>query len=145
MKLKSEAKFEEKLTCGSKNDIRNLVNFNVSSGKSENVNFDVLFLSKVYYIWAKYRGVMCHNSAECAKFEEELTCAFKNDIEFDKFWPNNWKSQNLHFNRLFLTKVYKLVNFASGFRLQLMHMSLIKSNRSSLTHLHGFQLLVLLP
>ena len=33
----------------------------------------------------KYRGVMCHNSAECAKFEEELTCAFKNDIEFDKF------------------------------------------------------------
>ena len=93
----------------------------------------------------KYRGVMCHNSAECAKFEEELTCAFKNDIEFDKFWPNNWKFQNLHFNGLFFTKVYKLVNFTSGFRLQLMHISLIKSIRSSLTHLHGFQLLVLLP
>ena len=93
----------------------------------------------------KYRGVMCHNSAEWAKFEEELTCAFKNDIEFDKFWPNNWKFQNLHFNGLFFTKVYKLVNFTSGFRLQLMHISLIKSIRSSLTHLHGFQLLVLLP
>ena len=93
----------------------------------------------------KYRGVMCHNSAECAKFEEELTCAFKNDIEFDKFWPNNWKFQNLHFNGLFFTKVYKLVNFTSGFSLQLMHISLIKSIRSSLTHLHGFQLLVLLP
>ena len=93
----------------------------------------------------KYRGVMCHNSAECAKFEEELTCAFKNDIEFDKFWPNNWKFQNLHFNGLFFTKVYKLVNFTSGFRLQLMHISLIKTIRSSLTHLHGFQLLVLLP
>ena len=93
----------------------------------------------------KYRGVMCHNSAECAKFEEELTCAFKNDIEFDKFWPNNWKFQNLHFNGLFFIKVYKLVNFTSGFRLQLMHISLIKSIRSSLTHLHGFQLLVLLP
>ena len=36
MTLKSDAKFEEKLTLGSKNDIRNLVNFNVSSDKSEN-------------------------------------------------------------------------------------------------------------
>ena len=42
MTLKSEAKFEEKLTLGSKNDIRNLVNFNVSSGKSENMHFDGL-------------------------------------------------------------------------------------------------------
>ena len=34
---------------------------------------------------------------------------------------------------------------ASGFRLELMYISLIVSIRSSLTHLHGFQLLVLLP
>ena len=33
--LKSDAKFKEKLTPGSKNDKRNLVNFNVSSEKSE--------------------------------------------------------------------------------------------------------------
>ena len=39
MTLKSDAKFEEKLTLGSKNDIGNLMNFHVSSGKSENVNF----------------------------------------------------------------------------------------------------------
>ena len=38
-----------------------------------------------------------------------------------------------------------LVNFASGFRLELMYISLIVSIRSSFTHLHGFQLLVLLP
>ena len=38
-----------------------------------------------------------------------------------------------------------LVNFVIGFRLELMYISLIKSIRSSLTHLHGFQLLVLLP
>ena len=38
-----------------------------------------------------------------------------------------------------------LVNFVSGFRLELMYISLIESIRSSLTHLHGFQLLVLLP
>ena len=33
---------EEKLALDSKNDIKNLVNFNVSSGRSENLNFDVL-------------------------------------------------------------------------------------------------------
>ena len=42
MTLKSDAKFEEKLTLGSKNDMRNLVNFNASSGKSGNLLFDVL-------------------------------------------------------------------------------------------------------
>ena len=38
-----------------------------------------------------------------------------------------------------------LVNFGSGFRLELMYIFLIENIRSSLTHLHGFQLLVLLP
>ena len=44
MKLKSDAKFEEKLTLGSKNDMRNLVTFNASSTKSGNLHFDVLLL-----------------------------------------------------------------------------------------------------
>ena len=34
MTLKSDTKFEEKLTLGSKNDIMKLVNFNLSPGKS---------------------------------------------------------------------------------------------------------------
>ena len=38
-----------------------------------------------------------------------------------------------------------LVNFVSGFRLELMYISLLKSIRSTLNHPHGFQLLVLLP
>ena len=38
-----------------------------------------------------------------------------------------------------------LVNFVSGLRLELMYVSLIVSSRLSLIHLHGFQLLVLLP
>ena len=41
MTQKSDAKFEEKLTLGSKNDMRNLVNFNESSDKSENFQFDI--------------------------------------------------------------------------------------------------------
>ena len=44
MTLKSDTKFEEKLNLGSKN-VRNLVNFNASSGKSENLHVDVLLLS----------------------------------------------------------------------------------------------------
>ena len=38
-----------------------------------------------------------------------------------------------------------LVNFVSGFRLESLYISLIISIRPSFTHLHGFQLLVLLP
>ena len=36
MTPKSDAKFEEKLAIGSKNDMSNFVNFNASSGKYEN-------------------------------------------------------------------------------------------------------------
>ena len=50
MTLKSGAKFEEKLTVDSKNNIRNLVNFNASSGKSQNLHLGVLHLLKVYHI-----------------------------------------------------------------------------------------------
>ena len=50
MKLKSDVKFEEKLTLISKNDMRNLVNFNASSGKSGNFHFDMLLSSRVYYV-----------------------------------------------------------------------------------------------
>ena len=38
-----------------------------------------------------------------------------------------------------------LVNFVSGFRLELMYIYHIENIRSSLIHLHGFQLPVLLP
>ena len=45
MTWKSDAKFEEKMTLGSKNNMRNLVNSDAGKGKSENLHFDVvLFL-----------------------------------------------------------------------------------------------------
>ena len=47
------AKFEEKPVLGCKNDITNLVNFNTSSSKSENLYFDVLLLSIAYKVSAK--------------------------------------------------------------------------------------------
>ena len=53
--LQGDAKFEEKLALGSKNDMKNFVNFNASSGvwKSENLHFDVLLLSIAYKVSAK--------------------------------------------------------------------------------------------
>ena len=53
MTMKSDAKFEGKLTLGSKNGMKNLVNFNESSDKSENLQFDVLLLSIAYKVPAK--------------------------------------------------------------------------------------------
>ena len=47
MTLKSDAKFEEKLTCGLENDMRNLANFYQSTQKSQNWDFDGILLSKV--------------------------------------------------------------------------------------------------
>ena len=53
MTLKNDPKFEEKLTLGSKNDMRNLVNFNASSGKSGSLHFDVLLLPIAYKVSAE--------------------------------------------------------------------------------------------
>ena len=48
MTLKGDAKFKGKLTCGLKNNFRNLLNFHASSWKSGNLHFDGLLLSKAY-------------------------------------------------------------------------------------------------
>ena len=47
MTLKSDAKFEEELTCYSENDISNLANFHQSTRKCQNLNFDGILLPKV--------------------------------------------------------------------------------------------------
>ena len=66
MTLQSDAKLEEKLTLGSKNNMRNLMNFNASSGKSENLHLDVLLLSVV------------------VKFQELSLLALKKDSNFEE-------------------------------------------------------------
>ena len=83
----------KKLTLGFKNDMRNLVNFNASSGKSENLYFDVLLLLKVYHVWAKkYGGVMHHNTEEWCKIWRRTYLPFEKwHEEFGEFWPNTRK------------------------------------------------------
>ena len=53
MTVEGDAKFEEKLALGFKNYMTSLVNFYASSGKSENLHFDVLLLSIAYEVSAK--------------------------------------------------------------------------------------------
>ena len=60
MKLTSDPNFEDNLTFYLKNDMRNLVNFNTSSGKSKNSVFDGLFLSKVCNVLAKKVQRICY-------------------------------------------------------------------------------------
>ena len=65
MTLMSDAKFEEKLALDSQNDMRNLVNFNMSSGKSENLHFDVLLLLRAHKVSAKKcRQTISHDTKE---------------------------------------------------------------------------------
>ena len=53
MTLKSDAKFEEKLTCGLENDMKNLANFYQNLCKCQNWGFDGVLLSKVENARAK--------------------------------------------------------------------------------------------
>ena len=65
MTLMSDGKCEEKLALGCKNDITNLLNFNTSCGKSENLHFDVLLLSIAYKVSAKKCSrVISHDTGE---------------------------------------------------------------------------------
>ena len=66
MRVESDAKFEEKLAVSFKNDMMNLVNFNASKGKSENLHFEVLLLSIVYikFQLKKRRRVISHDTEE---------------------------------------------------------------------------------
>ena len=53
MTLESDAKFEEKLTCGLENNMRNLENFHQSTWQCQNWYFPGILLSKVQNAQAK--------------------------------------------------------------------------------------------
>ena len=59
MTLKSDTKFQEKLTLGSKKDMGNLVNFHPNTQKSKNFTFmDYFRLNPMRSELKKYRGVI---------------------------------------------------------------------------------------
>ena len=66
MALKIDTKFEGKLTCASKNDMRNLANFHQSTFESLKIG---TFIGSFYpkqkmYELKIYKGVMCYDNEE---------------------------------------------------------------------------------
>ena len=103
MTLNGDAKFKGKLTRGLKNDIRNLVNFNASSGKSGNLHVDVPLLSKAFFRSkiTKQLSLMILNSD--LKFLEKLTFFLKSNMSnLVNFNGSSGKSENLSFDGLLL-------------------------------------------
>ena len=65
MTMKSDAKFKEKLTCGFKYDMRNLVNFHPNTQKSENFFSIGSFCPKyTRFQLQKNRGVIFHDTEQ---------------------------------------------------------------------------------
>ena len=65
MTLKSDAKFEEKLTCSLKYDMKNLAKFHHSIQKCQNWDFDEVFCpNQKIYEFKIYKGYMCHENEE---------------------------------------------------------------------------------
>ena len=78
MTLKSDAKFEETLALSSKSGMKNLVNFNVSSGKPENFYIDVLLFQKyIMFESKKCGGVICHNTEQWRKIWKGTSLCFE--------------------------------------------------------------------
>ena len=66
MTLKSDAKFDKKLTCAFKNDMRNLANFHQTTFESRKIGtlMRSFYPKKKMYELKIYRGVMCHDNEE---------------------------------------------------------------------------------
>ena len=107
MTLKSDAKFEEKLTCGLENDMRNMANFHQSNWKSQNWDIDGLIKSKKSMSLKSTEELSVMTMKNDAKFEEQLTCHFKVDMRnLTNFNQSTLKSQMFSFNVILLSKVY---------------------------------------
>ena len=96
MALNIDAKFEGKLTCAFKNDMRNLANFHQSTFDSLNIwTFIGSFYPKQKIYELKiYRDLCVMTMKNDSKFEQELTCQFKiNMRHLTNFDPSTQKSQ----------------------------------------------------
>ena len=82
MTLESDAKFEEKLTCGLENNMRNLANIYQSTCKSSKLgHWWDSFVQSWKCMSLKFTGELrVKTMNNDAKIEEELTCQFKTDM-----------------------------------------------------------------
>ena len=106
MTLKSDAKFEEKLTCCLENDMRNLANFHQSTRKYQNWNFDGILLLKVETYDSKiYREVVSWQWRMIQKLKKNWLVVLKLTWGTSQIWTQALKSlKNFYFNWLLVTK-----------------------------------------
>ena len=94
--LKCDAKFQEKLILGSKNDMRNLVNYNASSSKSENMHFDVvLLLSRTYKVSSKKAQKNCLSWLWKNMQTLKRNCFFVWKMTWGISWTLTWAVESL--------------------------------------------------
>ena len=111
MTLKGDAKFIGNLACGLKNDIRNLVNFHVSSWKPEKLDFDGFLLSKAYKALdekVQRNYLSWHLWVMQSLKKNELLFAKMTITNLINFNTSSGKSENLHFDVLLLSTAYKV-------------------------------------
>ena len=94
---KSAAKFEEKLTCGLENDMRNLANFHQNTWNCQNWYFHGTLLSKVQNTWATNLQRSYNDTEEWWKIWRGIDLSFQNwHKEFDEFWLENSKVSKMY-------------------------------------------------
>ena len=103
MTVESDAKFEEKLAFGFKNDMTNLVNFNASRGKSENLHLDVvLSIAYITFQLKSTEQLSLMTLKSDPNFEEKLIFCLKNDMRnLMNFNSSSGKPENLYFDGIF--------------------------------------------
>ena len=96
MTRKSDAKFEEKLTCCFKND-KNLVNFDPSTQKSQKFELDWFLLCKVCNFWAKkiQKSYISWQWRLMQNLKKIWLMFAKWQEEFGKFSPEHFKVSKL--------------------------------------------------
>ena len=88
MTPQSDAKFEEKITFGLENNIKNLADFNQSTRASRKIGTLMgFFCPKLKIFELKiYRGVMCHENEEWCKNWRGIDFSVQNwHGQFDEF------------------------------------------------------------
>ena len=97
MTLESDAKFEEKLTCGLENNMRNLANFHQSTESLKIRTLMGFFCPKLNIYELKiYRGVMCYDNEEWCKNWRGTDFSVQNwHEEFDEFWSKHSKTSKI--------------------------------------------------
>ena len=110
MTLKSDARFEEKVTYGLENDIEEFGKFLPEySNVSKLGLWWGTFIQSRKLFCLKFTEELCIITMKNdAKFEEEMTCLFKIDNTIWRILTREFKClKDLHFNGLPLIKVYR--------------------------------------